>query len=228
MQKFGELLLNTLSVERVLHHSYGEQFDFTPEQMAATQMAPTNYAYTRHLLHIAATGSLPELVTSILPWAWICAEVGRHFQARSLTTEEHAYRDWLLTYASPDFEEVGAWLRGVPDDRAARLDEPHLGRLEEIFLTSSWYEWMFWDLTSGSWAWVSRLTAVPDLYSRSPREYEWAVSRGNGSERVKGYCQFRWAVHVLSRDPDDGRADVGPSLHGRPAQHLVGTYMHSG
>ncbi len=146
MQKFGELLLNTLSVERVLHQSYGEQFGLTPEQMAATEMAPTNYAYTRHLLHIAATGSLPELVTSILPCAWIYAEVGRHFQARGLPTEEHAYRDWLLTYASPDFEEVGAWLRGVLDDRTARLDESHLGRLEEIFLTSSRYEWMFWDM----------------------------------------------------------------------------------
>ncbi|MBA2363268.1 MAG: thiaminase II, partial [Chloroflexia bacterium] len=61
MQRFGELLLNTLQVERVLHMTYGEKFGLTPEQMATTEMAPTNYAYTRHLLHVAATGSLPEL-----------------------------------------------------------------------------------------------------------------------------------------------------------------------
>ena len=146
MQRFGELLLNTLQVERALHQSYGQKFGLTPEQMAATRMAPTNYAYTRHLLHVAATGSLSELVTSILPCAWIYAEVGRHFRAQGLPTEDHAYRDWLLTYASPEFEEVGAWLRGVLDARAARLDESHLQRLEEIFLTSSRYEWMFWDM----------------------------------------------------------------------------------
>ncbi len=146
MQKFGELLLNTLQVERALHQSYGEKFGLTTEQMAATAMAPTNYAYTRHLLHIAATGSLPELLTSILPCAWIYAEVGRHFQAQGLPTEDHAYREWLLTYASPDFEEVGAWLRGVLDGRAAGLDNAHLQRLESIFITSSRYEWMFWDM----------------------------------------------------------------------------------
>jgi thiaminase/transcriptional activator TenA len=146
MQKFGELLLNTLQVERALHQSYGEKFGLTPEQMAATEMAPTNYAYTRHLLHISATGSLPELVTAILPCAWIYAEVGKHFQAQGLPTEDHAYRDWLLTYASPGFEEVGAWLRGVLDERVAGLDELHLQRLERIFLASSRYEWMFWDM----------------------------------------------------------------------------------
>jgi len=146
MGRFGELLLNTLQVERALHQSYGEKFGLTPEQMVATQMAPTNYAYTRHLLHISATGSLPELVTAILPCAWIYAEVGRYFQAHGLPTEDHAYRDWLLTYASPEFEEVGAWLRSVLDKRVAKFDEPHLGRLQEIFLTSSRYEWMFWDM----------------------------------------------------------------------------------
>ncbi len=146
MQKFGELLLNTLQVERALHQSYGEKFGLTPEQMAASEMAPTNYAYTRHLLHIAATGSLSELVTSILPCAWIYAEVGKHFRRQDLPTKDHAYRDWLLTYASPEFEEVGTWLRALLDARAARLDKSGLQRLEEIFLTSSRYEWMFWDM----------------------------------------------------------------------------------
>jgi len=146
MQRFGELLLNTLEVERALHQLYGEKFGVTPEQMAATEIAPTNYAYTRHLLHISATGSLPELVTAVLPCAWIYAEVGKHFQSQGLPTEDHAYRDWLLTYASPEFEKVGTWLRGVLDDRATKLDESHLQRLEQIFLTSSRYEWMFWDM----------------------------------------------------------------------------------
>ncbi|MDP9352292.1 MAG: thiaminase II [Chloroflexota bacterium] len=153
MQRFGELLLNTLQVEQALHQSYGEKFGLTPEQMAATRMAPTNYAYTRHLLHISATGSLPELVTAILPCAWIYAEVGRHFQEQGLPTEDHAYRDWLLTYASPGFEEVGIWLRGVVDDRAEGLDEGHRRRLVEIFLTSSRYEWMFWDMAWREEAW---------------------------------------------------------------------------
>lgn len=146
MERFGELLLNTLRVERELHRAYGERFGLSAEQMRATPMAPTTYAYTRHLLHIAATGGLPAIVTSVLPCAWIYAEVGRHFQALGLPTEDHAYREWLLTYASPEFEEVGAWLRGVLDAHADELSGSRLDRLEEIFLTSSRYELMFWDM----------------------------------------------------------------------------------
>ena len=146
MQRFGELLLDTLLGERALHQSYGATFGMTLEQMALTEIAPTNYAYTRHLLHISATGSLTELVTAVLPCVWIYAEVGRHFQARELPTEDHRYRDWLLMYASPKFQEDAGWLRRVLDDHAAGLDESHLRRLEEIFLTSTRYEWMFWDM----------------------------------------------------------------------------------
>ena len=79
MQRFGELLLNTLAVEQALHRQYAARFGVSEAEMMATPMAPTNYAYTRHLLHIAATGSLPALITSILPCAWIYAEVGTHF-----------------------------------------------------------------------------------------------------------------------------------------------------
>ncbi len=79
MGRFGEPLLNTLQVESVLHQLYGQRSGLSPEQMSATEMAPTNYAYTRHLVHVSATGSLPELITAILPCAWIYAEIGRHF-----------------------------------------------------------------------------------------------------------------------------------------------------
>lgn len=146
MEHFGELLLDTIRVERALHLTYGAQFGLTPQEMAATPMAPTNYAYTRHLLYISATGALPELITAILPCAWIYADVGRHFTTLGPPADTHPYRDWVATYAAPDFEEVGAWLRSMLERHAAGLQAPMLDRLEEIFITSSRYEYMFWDM----------------------------------------------------------------------------------
>src|SRR5712671_2295274 len=55
MEQFGKFLLNTLLVEADLHQRYGKRFGFTPGEISATRMAPTNYAYTRHLLSIAST-----------------------------------------------------------------------------------------------------------------------------------------------------------------------------
>ena len=146
MERYGELLLSTMRDEQALHRSYAGRFGLTAEQMAATPMAPTTYAYTRHLLATAATGTLPELLSAILPCFWIYAEVGRHFISLGPPAETHPYRDWLATYGSPDFEETAAWLRAALDRRADDLAATTLQRLHGIFLISSRYEYMFWDM----------------------------------------------------------------------------------
>ena len=146
MEQFGRYLLNTLLVEADLHHRYGERFGLTPTEMATTQMAPTNYAYTRHLLSIASTGTLPELLTAILPCAWIYAEVGRHLVGDTLPAPDHPYTDWLTTYASPDFDAVEVWIRARLDAYATALNPEQEARLHNIFLISTRYEWLFWDM----------------------------------------------------------------------------------
>ena len=146
LQQFGTYALDTLLVEADLHRRYGERFGLTPTQMAAALMTPTNYAYTRHLLSIATTGTLPEIVTAILPCAWIYAEGGRYLVDGRDIAPDHPYADWLATYASEDFDAVGAWLRGWLDRHANRLRSEELARLQEIFLLSTRYEWLFWDM----------------------------------------------------------------------------------
>lgn len=154
MEQFGKLLLNTLQVELALHQEYGKRFGLTTEEMAAIAMAPTNYAYTRHLLSIAATGTLPEVLTAILPCAWIYAEVGHHFGQIELAPE-HSYRDWLSTYASPDFDAVGIWLRECLDAYSRNIRPDEEERLHMIFLTSTRYEWLFWDMAWKREEWPS-------------------------------------------------------------------------
>lgn len=142
----AERAINTVEVERALHEAYAARFGLTPEQMAAVPMAPTNYAYTRHMLATAARGDLAQTLTVMLPCAWIYAVVGEHFTALGAPPADHPYRDWLLTYANPDFAAVGAWMRAVVDDEAARLDGRGTQRLHDIFRTSSRYEYLFWDM----------------------------------------------------------------------------------
>lgn len=155
MQHFGESLLHTLLVEQTLHQTYAARFGLSVAQMMAVPMAPTTYAYTRHLLHIAATGSLAAVLTAVLPCAWIYAEVGRHFTALLGGTpdESHPYAQWLGTYASEEFEAVGAWIRDRLNSHAAPLPASELANLEAIFLTSSRYEFMFWDMAWRREAW---------------------------------------------------------------------------
>src|SRR5215207_8788752 len=134
---FGNGILHVLQVEQAIHQQYAERFGVSVEEMKATQMAPTTYAYTRHMLHSSATGSFAALLAAILPCAWVYAEVGRHFTRLLGGTPgaEHPYADWLAAYASPEFEAVGAWLRARLEEQAAGLPERELAELEAIFLT---------------------------------------------------------------------------------------------
>src|SRR5260370_21610744 len=93
MEQFGKFLLNTLLVEADLHQRYGKRFGFTPGEISATRIAPTNYAYTRNFLSIASPGTLPKLFTAILPGAWIYAEVGRHLVGKTPPASDHPYVD---------------------------------------------------------------------------------------------------------------------------------------
>jgi thiaminase (transcriptional activator TenA) len=154
MAMFAERSLHTLAVEKALHHQFAARFGLTVDEMTATPMAPTNYAYTRHTLHIAATGSLAALITAVLPCAWIYAVVGRHFTEGGLPGPEHPYAEWIATYASPEFAKVGAWLRERLNLRAAVMPEAELQALEAIFITSSRYEYMFWDMAWRREQWV--------------------------------------------------------------------------
>ncbi|QBD77846.1 thiaminase II [Ktedonosporobacter rubrisoli] len=155
MEQLGKYVLQTLLVEADLHRRYGERFGLSASEMANTPLAPSNYAYTRHLLSIATTGTLPEVLTSTLPCAWLYADVGRHLVGDSTLTADHPYADWLATYASPDFDAVEIWIRGWLDEHAATIDAQQERRLQEIFTISTRYEWMFWDMAWKLEVWPS-------------------------------------------------------------------------
>src|SRR5207302_1255895 len=83
------------------HETYGKRWKLTPQQMARVPMAPTNYAYTRHMLHIAQNGSALDATVVALPCAWIYCVVGQHLLRKGKPPKSHPYRDWLLVYAPP-------------------------------------------------------------------------------------------------------------------------------
>jgi thiaminase/transcriptional activator TenA len=49
-------------------------------------------------------------------------------------------------YSSKEFAELAEWSRELLDRLAAGLPKRELKKLEEAFLTSSRYEWQFWEM----------------------------------------------------------------------------------
>ena len=144
--RFTKLAEETIVVERSLHEGYGTRWKMTRRQMTSVPMAPTNFAYTRHMLAVAATGSCCEAAVVALPCAWIYCVVGQHLLRKGPPPNSHPYRDWLMLYASPEFAEVQKWMRKKVDLWAKTAGREERRRMEEAFVISSRYEWMFWEM----------------------------------------------------------------------------------
>lgn len=151
--RFAKLVDETITVERGLHENYGRRWKMTAKAMASVPMAPTNYAYTRHMLAVAQAGSAAEITVVALPCAWIYCVVGQYLLRHGSPREGHPYRDWLLLYASPEFAEVQRWMRAKVDLWAETAGREEKRRMEEAFVISSRYEWMFWEMAWNEEEW---------------------------------------------------------------------------
>jgi len=144
--RFAKLVEETIVTERGLHESYGKRWKMTPHEMQSVPMAPTNYAYTRHMLAVAAAGSAAEITVVALPCAWIYCVVGHHLLKHGPPKADHPYRDWLMLYASPEFAAVQEWMRAKVDEWSNDAAAAEQRRMEDAFVISSRYEWMFWEM----------------------------------------------------------------------------------
>ena len=140
----NEHAAGALTVERTLHESFFKEFGLSPQAVAATPLAPTNLAYTSYLLAVAHGGPFHEAVAALLPCYWIYWEVGKTLERAG--SRDPLYTRWIGTYAS---EEFGAVVRAVlecTDTLAAELREEDRLAMRRHFVTTSRYEWMFWDM----------------------------------------------------------------------------------
>lgn len=130
-------------VERELHGAHVEDF-------MAMEKSPTCTAYTSYLLALASGGCYPALIAGILPCFWIYEDVGTRMLARLQEKHpeglgEHPYGDWIGTYGDPDFAAASARARQIVDHQAELAGDEVREKMMTAFVTTSRYEWMFWD-----------------------------------------------------------------------------------
>ncbi len=142
---FARLLHETLNTEMSLHVSFCKDFGISEEELKGTQPSPTTLAYTRHLIQTAFSGGVGEIATAILPCSWGYCEIGQTLYDRGLPAEQPLYSRWIEMYNSQEFADLAGWLRSFIDRVALESGEQELKRMEEAFLVSSQYEYIFWD-----------------------------------------------------------------------------------
>lgn len=81
---------------------------------------------------------------------WAFSEIGQRLAAQSAPSDKR-YAKWIAMYSSAEFADRTQWCRDLLDRLAAGLPERELHKLEAAFLTSSRYEWQFWQM-AGRWS----------------------------------------------------------------------------
>lgn len=154
MAAFAKLLNETLHGEMELHRQYAGRFGITRGQLEETKPTPVNLAYTRYMLNVGQNGSLEELIAALLPCMWSYWEISRMLADTYPNSIDHyLYGDWVKMYSSNEFGELAAWLIHLLDELADGKPERELAVLEDHFLTTSRFEYMFWDMVydGGDW-----------------------------------------------------------------------------
>lgn len=134
---FNRDAIESLEVERQMH---AELLRGLP---ASAEMAPTNYAYTNHLMASVERGSFLEGLAAMLPCYWIYWEVGKQLIKRG--SKDKDYQRWISQYSSEAYGKTVERVLAVIDAEAATASPAALERAKKLFVMSARYEYQFWD-----------------------------------------------------------------------------------
>ncbi|MED4012670.1 thiaminase II [Priestia aryabhattai] len=152
MGKFAALLDSTLNEEMSLHREYAKKFEISEKELEKAQPSPTTLAYTHYMLHVGQSGTLAELVAALLPCMWSYWEIGKELSEKPGANNEF-YREWIEMYSSEEFGELATWCIDLFDSLTEDKSEVELEKLEEIFLNTTRFEYMFWDMAYNEAMW---------------------------------------------------------------------------
>ena len=136
-------------VERPLHNKLLADSGLTLADAQNAVRSPINTAYVDHMLRTASLNGLGPTAAALLPCPWtyhlLKDEVGQ--------SEYPLYGEWTRFYVEGSLEDsVAAW-RGFVDQMAADASLAELEVMRQAFMTSSRYEFMFWEAAYNRQEW---------------------------------------------------------------------------
>ncbi|BCI51124.1 aminopyrimidine aminohydrolase [Mycolicibacterium litorale] len=140
---FARHAADVFEVELSLHDTLLPELGLDPEKLALVPVAPTTRAYTSYLLATVYSGSFADGLAAILPCYWIYARMGQELIARG--SSDARYQRWIDSYGGEEFAATVAQVLDLTDRTGPTLTPEQDAAAAAHFLTTSRYEWMFFD-----------------------------------------------------------------------------------
>jgi thiaminase/transcriptional activator TenA len=148
---FARHAADIVEVELSLHHTLLPEIGLNPAELDRVPVAPTTLAYTSYLLATVYGGSFADGLAAVLPCYWIYARVGEELIGRG--SPDHRYQRWIDSYGGEEFAASVAQVLELTDRTGPALTPAQEAAARAHFVTTSRYEWMFFDAAHRREAW---------------------------------------------------------------------------
>jgi len=136
-----------LANEMNVHREYMAGFGITQAQVRSVKPSLYNKTYTANMLSLGLTGGLAEVLAAVFPCAWTYADYGKRLKEQYADQlEGNFYKTWIENYASDEFLDSFEWFYDALDDLTANMTDQQRGKIEDIFISSVEFEYLFWDM----------------------------------------------------------------------------------
>ncbi len=153
MMLFSDVLQATVHGEMDLHRQYAARYGISEDELENAEPSPITLAYTHYMLHSGQNGTIAELVAALLPCAWSYWEIGKELAEIPGAKDHELYGDWIRMYSSEEFGQSAKWCIDLLDKLSAGKPESELDQLEKVFLNTTRFEYMFWDMAYNKQMW---------------------------------------------------------------------------
>jgi len=153
MGVFSGLLNDTLKTEMQLHRDYCKRLGMPESRLTSASVSPVTHGYTRHLLTTAYSATIAEIIAAVLPCQLGYVEIATALAREGRGGGNSFYAEWIDTYTSKEFVAGAERLVKLVDSLSEGLPVRETERMAELFLTSSRYEYLFWEMawTKATW-----------------------------------------------------------------------------
>lgn len=147
MRKFALMVKETLDGEMKIHKAYMERLGITHDEVINAKTALVNQSYTSYMLDIAFKGDVLDILVAVLSCAWSYQVIGQHHSKVDGAVQNEVFGEWIRGYSCKEYVDNTYEIIELVNRLGDGISKEKALKLEEIFITCSEYEYMFWEMS---------------------------------------------------------------------------------
>lgn len=139
---------NMVNSQDDVNKRYMRKMELTLEEIYNTPLSLDNLSYVSYMTQVAYDGGSAEALAAVMPCALSYEAIAKHMiENNPKCIEDSFYGDFISNYARQSFHENNERMVLLINNLSKDYDESRKEKLIEIFVRSSEYEMLFWDLS---------------------------------------------------------------------------------